>query len=117
MGGLVGERFAAFRKHDIAPAEYDYLENLVYVTWLGGIAAEGDDPAARERAAHEIDQAAARESAGAVRTRLQQVAAADKIITEHVDDFQRRFVSCGDIASSVHDKATVSDGALRASEL
>jgi hypothetical protein len=75
VGGLLGERFAAFRKHDIVPAEYDYLENLVYVTWLGGLAEEGDDPAARERAAHEIDQAAARESAGPVRTRLQQVAA------------------------------------------
>jgi hypothetical protein len=75
VGGLLGERFAAFRKHDLVPAEYDYLEHLVYVTWLGGIAAEGDDPAARERAAHEIDQAAARESAGAVRVRLQQVAA------------------------------------------
>jgi len=75
VGGLLGERFAAFRKHDIAPAEYDYLENLVYVTWLGGLAEEGDDPAARERAAHEVDQAAARESAGPVRARLQQVAA------------------------------------------
>jgi hypothetical protein len=75
VGGLMSERYAAFRKHDIGAAEYDYLEHLVYVTWLGGIAAEGDDPAARERAAHEIDQAAARESAGAVRARLQQVAA------------------------------------------
>jgi hypothetical protein len=75
VGGLLGDRFAAFRKHDIAPAEYDYLENLVYVTWLGGLAEDGDDPAARERAAHEIDQAAARESAGPVRTRLLQVSA------------------------------------------
>ena len=75
MGGLLGERFAAFRKHDIVPAEYDHLEHLVYVAWLGGIATEGDDPAARERAALEIDQAAAREG-GAVRARLQQVAAA-----------------------------------------
>jgi hypothetical protein len=75
VGGLLEERFAAFRKHDIVPAEYDYLENLVYVTWLGGIGAAGDDPAARERAAQEIDQAAARESAGPVRARLQQVAA------------------------------------------
>jgi len=49
--------------------------------------------------------------------RRQQVAAAEKIINEHVDDFQKRFVSCGDVASSVHDKATVSDSALRASEL
>jgi hypothetical protein len=75
VGGLVGERFAAFRKHDIVPSEYDYLEHLVYVTWLGGISAGGDDPAARERAAHEIDQAASREGAGAVRARLQKVAA------------------------------------------
>ena len=75
VGGLLEERFAAFRKHDIVPAEYDSLERLVYVTWLGGMGAGGDDPAARERAAQEIDQAAAREGAGAVRTRLQQVAA------------------------------------------
>ena len=74
VGGLLGERFAAFRRHDIVPAEYDYLEHLVYVTWLGSIATEGDDPAARERAAHEIDQVAGREG-GAVRARLQQVAA------------------------------------------
>jgi hypothetical protein len=74
VGGVLRERFAAFRRHDIVPAEYDYLEHLVYVTWLGGIATGGDDPAARERAAHEIDQAAGREG-GAVRARLQQVAA------------------------------------------
>jgi hypothetical protein len=76
VGGLLGERFAAFRKHDIVPAEYAYLERLVFDTWLSGLATGGDDPAARERAAREIDQAAARETAGAVRTRLQQVAAA-----------------------------------------
>jgi len=76
VGGVLRERFAAFRKHDIVPAEYAYLERLVYDTWLGGLATGGDDPAARERAAREIDQAAAHEAAGAVRTRLQQVAAA-----------------------------------------
>jgi hypothetical protein len=74
VGGLLGERFAAFKKHGLVPDEYDYLERLVYVTWRGGIAAEGDDPAARERAAREIDVAATREGAGAVRSRLQQVA-------------------------------------------
>ena len=37
VGGLLEERFAAFRKHDIVPAEYDSLERLVYVTWLGGM--------------------------------------------------------------------------------
>jgi hypothetical protein len=75
VGGLLGERFAAFRTHDIAPKEYDYLEHLVYGTWLRGISAGGDDPAARERAALEIDQAASREGSGAVRARLQKVAA------------------------------------------
>ncbi|HEY8147923.1 MAG TPA: hypothetical protein VIK51_03265 [Vicinamibacteria bacterium] len=76
VGGVLRERFAAFRRHDIVPAEYDYLEHLVYRTWRDGLATGGDDPAARERAAREIDQAAERETAGAVRTRLQQVAAA-----------------------------------------
>jgi hypothetical protein len=75
VGGLLGERFAAFRKHDIVPNEYDYLEHLVYGTWLGGISAGGDDPAARERAALEVDRAASREASGAVRARLQKVAA------------------------------------------
>ena len=55
VGGLLGERFAAFRKHDIVPAEYDYLEHLVYVTWLGASPPRATT-AARERAAHEIDR-------------------------------------------------------------
>ena len=49
--------------------------------------------------------------------RRQQVAAAEKIINEHVDDFQKRFVSRSDVASCLRDKATVGDSALRASEL
>lgn len=74
VGGLVTERFAAFRRHGITPAEYEYIEHLVYGTWLPGLAAAGDDPAARERAAHEVEQAAAKETA-AVKARLLQVAA------------------------------------------
>jgi glutamyl-tRNA reductase len=49
--------------------------------------------------------------------RRQQVVAAEKIINEHVDDFQKRFVSRSDVASCLRDKATVGDSALRASEL
>src|SRR6202011_3100557 len=49
--------------------------------------------------------------------RRQQVAAAEKIISEHVDDFQKRFVSRSDVASCLRDKATVGDSALRAGEL
>jgi hypothetical protein len=75
-GGLMTERLQAFRRHDITPGEYDYLEGLVYVKWLPGLAAARDDPAARERAAAEIDTAAESETSPAVRARLRQVAAA-----------------------------------------
>jgi hypothetical protein len=75
VGGLVAERLAAFRRHDMTPAEYGYLERLVYETWRRGLADAGDDPAARERAAHAIEEAAAGEGAGPVRARLLQVAA------------------------------------------
>jgi hypothetical protein len=76
MGGLVTERFAAFRGHGLTPAHYDYLEHVVYGLWLPGLAAAGDAPAARFRAAREIEQAAEREAAPAVKARLRQVAAA-----------------------------------------
>jgi hypothetical protein len=73
VGGLVRDRLAAFRRRDMTPAEYEYIEHVVYGIWLPGLAASGDDPAARERAAREVEQAAAKESA-AVKARLHQVA-------------------------------------------
>jgi hypothetical protein len=74
VGDLVAERLGAFRKHDITPAEYDYLERVVYGTWLRALTDGGDDPAARDRAAREVEAAAGKES-GAVQARLRQVAA------------------------------------------
>jgi hypothetical protein len=74
VGGLVGERLAAFRRHGLTPAQYEYVERLAYVTWLPLLVASGEDPAARERAAHEVEAAAGREPMGPVRARLRQVA-------------------------------------------
>jgi len=75
VGGLVSERLAAFRAHGLTAEEYDYLERLVYETWLRPLLEAGEDPAARDRAAREIEAAAARERAGPVTARLRAVAA------------------------------------------
>ena len=75
VGELATERFQAFRRHDITPAEYDSIERLVYDTWLPALVAQRSDPDARQRAAAEIDKAAQAESSPAVRARLRQVAA------------------------------------------
>jgi len=75
VGSLVTERFQAFRRRDMTPAEYDAIERLVYGRWLPALSAGGDDPAARERAAHEIEEAAQGERVGPVRERLRAVAA------------------------------------------
>jgi hypothetical protein len=75
VGGLVSDRLQAFRRHDMTPAEYDYLDRLVYEKWLPALLAARADPAARDRAAVEIDKAAASEASAAVRARLRQVAA------------------------------------------
>jgi hypothetical protein len=75
VGGLVTERLAAFRHHDITPAQYDYVERLVYGSWLRSLQEAGEDPAARDRAAREVEEAARREGVPAVQARLRQVAA------------------------------------------
>ena len=74
VNDVITDRFAAFRKHGITPPEYTYIERLVYGTWLPALAASGDDPASRDRAAREVEDAAEKEGAGAVRARLRQVA-------------------------------------------
>jgi hypothetical protein len=75
VGGLVAQRTAAFQRAGMAPAEYAYIEKLVYRVWLAGLKAKGLDPAARERAAKEIDDAANRERDRAVAAGLRHVAA------------------------------------------
>ncbi|HUG52663.1 MAG TPA: hypothetical protein VMR21_03650 [Vicinamibacteria bacterium] len=74
VGDLVGGRLAAFRRHGLTPAEYDYLERLVYGEWRSALVSAGTDPAARNRAAAEIEKAARKEPPP-VRARLRQIAA------------------------------------------
>ncbi|PYQ54242.1 MAG: hypothetical protein DMF78_06730 [Acidobacteria bacterium] len=75
VGGLVSDRLQAFRRHNMVPAEYDSLDRLVYEKWLPTLLASRADPAARDRAAVEIEKAAGSETSPAVRARLRQVAA------------------------------------------
>lgn len=74
VGSLVAGQLAAFRRHDITPAEYEYLKRLVYRTWLQALTAQGLDPAARLAAAREIEAAAETERNAAAKERLRQVA-------------------------------------------
>lgn len=76
VGGLVTGQLAAFRRHDITPAEYEYLKRLVYREWLQALTAQGLDPAARLAAAREIEAAAEAEPSASVKQRLRQVARA-----------------------------------------
>lgn len=75
VGDLVSGQLEAHRRHDMTRAEYLYIRRLVYRTWLGGLSARGEDPAARGRAASEIETAAAAEPNGATRARLERIAA------------------------------------------
>jgi len=74
VSGLVTGQLAAFRRHDITPAEYDYLKRLVYRKWLPALTAQGLDPAARLAAAREVEGAAQAEPNPALKARLLQVA-------------------------------------------
>jgi len=74
VGGMVGDHLAAYRRHDITPAEYSYLRRIVYEKWLGALIAAGADPAGRSRAAREIESAAESERSPAVKARLAEVA-------------------------------------------
>src|SRR5262249_22435909 len=75
VGSLVSDRLQAFRQHDMTPAEDDYLDRSVYERGLPARGPAGADPAARERAAAEVDKAAEHEASPAVRGRLRQIAA------------------------------------------
>ncbi len=73
VSDLTAERLEAFRRHDMTPAEYRYLDRLVYDRWLRALRSTGADPAARERAARDVEAAAEEERDAAVRARLVQL--------------------------------------------
>jgi len=67
---IVGAEMDAFVEAGMPPAQYHWIERLVYRRWRGPLRREGTYPVARRAAAAEIDAAAAREADGRVRARL-----------------------------------------------
>jgi hypothetical protein len=76
VGGIVLKEFNAFRRADMTPAEYRYLDHLIYRSWLRPLRSQGTDPAAGEAAAKEVEQAANAERDSALARGLRRVAEA-----------------------------------------
>jgi hypothetical protein len=71
---LVGSEMDAFVRAGMPPAEYHWIERLVYERWRGPLRRAGTYPVATRAAAAEIDTAAERERDARVRARLKAVA-------------------------------------------
>ncbi len=74
VSDLVGAEMDAFVEAGMPPAEYHWIERLVYERWRGALRAAGTYPVAARAAAGEIDAAAARETDPRVRARLKTAA-------------------------------------------
>jgi hypothetical protein len=74
VSDIVGAEMDAFVEAGMPPAEYHWIERLVYERWRGPLRRAGTYPLARCAAATEIDAAAAREKDARVRARLEAVA-------------------------------------------
>jgi hypothetical protein len=74
VSGLVSAETDAFVEAGMSPAEYHWIERLVYGRWRGPLRRAGTYPLARRAAAAEIEAAAGREADGRVRARLRAVA-------------------------------------------
>jgi len=74
VSDLVGAEMDAFVEAGMPPAEYHWIERLVYQRWRGPLRRAGTYPLARRAAAAEIDAAAERETDGRVRSRLRAMA-------------------------------------------
>jgi len=74
VSDLVGAETDAFLEAGMTPAEYHWIERLVYGRWRGPLRRAGTYPLARRAAAAEIDAAAEREPDGRVRSRLRALA-------------------------------------------
>jgi hypothetical protein len=71
---IVGAEMDAFVEAGMPPAEYHWIERLVYQRWRGPLRRAGTYPLALRAAAAEIDAAAEREADGRLRARLRAVA-------------------------------------------
>jgi hypothetical protein len=74
VSDIVGAEMDAFVEARMPPAEYHWIERLVYERWRGPLRRAGTYPVAARAAAGEIDAAAVRETDPRVRTRLRAVA-------------------------------------------
>lgn len=75
VSDVVGAEMDAFVEAGMPPAEYHWVERLVYERWRGALRRIGAWPVAARGAAVEIEAAAERERDERVRTRLMAVAA------------------------------------------
>jgi hypothetical protein len=71
---IVGAELDAYVAVRMPPAEYHWIERLVYERWRGELRKAGSYPAALRAAAAEIRAAAAREADGRVKGRLERLA-------------------------------------------
>jgi hypothetical protein len=74
VSALVGAEMDAFVEAGMPPAEYHWLERLVYERWRGPLRAAGTYPLAARAAAAEIEAAAKGETDTRVRARLDAIA-------------------------------------------
>ena len=74
VSDIVGAEMDAFVEGGMTPAEYHWIERVVYERWRGPLRRAGTYPLARHAAAAEIDAAAERENDGRTRARLEAVA-------------------------------------------
>jgi len=74
VGGSVAGQMAAHREASMPPAEYHYLERIIYRTWLRPLRAGGLDPLAVARAAKALNDLAASEKDAAIAGRLTRLA-------------------------------------------
>jgi hypothetical protein len=74
VSDLVGAEMDAFVQAGMPPAEYHWIERLVYERWRGPLRRAGTYPLAVRAAADEVEAAAAREKEARVRARLAAVA-------------------------------------------
>jgi len=74
VSDLVGAEMDAFVEAGMPPAEYHWIERLVYERWRGPLRRAGTYPVTARAAAVEIEAAAAREPDTRVRARLTAVA-------------------------------------------
>jgi len=75
VSDVVGAEMDAFVEVGMPPAEYHWVERLVYERWRGPLRKAGRYPVALRAAAAEITRAAASEADARVRARLERLAA------------------------------------------